>query len=233
MVDEVVVSDLDVGDVGEGQRAEPVLSRNDDGAVRAAGHLAHGAVKVHGEPGKRGRLHQKAQRVHLVAAHGVLGQVGHEDDARGAALRAQQLGGLHAVDAGQLNVEQADVVAAARVQELEGCGYHVDVKRDPSCRLEAPHEGKQRVCRVLLVLHYEQAGHVRLFLPAVGKLGTEAFFPYPSRAKGRENASVPNLPSSEGLFHASQGCGRLSALVGGKPSRVAKSAIRDSFWRAV
>ena len=79
----------------------------------AGGQLAEQAVDFQHKVGVGHRLHHEIKGVHLVALHGELGHVGHEDEGHRLIHPAQQGGGVHAAGLGKADIHEHQVVHRA------------------------------------------------------------------------------------------------------------------------
>ena len=130
--------------------------------IRALGvalHHAHRAAHAQGKVLVLHGLDHKVEGVHCIAAHGVLGEVGHKDDGRHRVGLSHDLGRLHAADAGQADVQEHDVRGGAALEELEGRGEHLDGERRAVLGAVAGEMRPQHVRGGRVVLYDERSVH--------------------------------------------------------------------------
>ena len=120
VVVEVVTKDVHVEHVAQAHHAQTVRGGNREALARPSLHHAHRPVHAEREVRVLHRLDHEVEGVHPIAAHRVLGEVGHEDERRLGVVGPQELGRLHAVDAGHVDVHEDEVGDMARLDELEG-----------------------------------------------------------------------------------------------------------------
>ncbi|MDD6360146.1 MAG: hypothetical protein PUG08_09330 [Parafannyhessea umbonata] len=118
VIEQVVLLELHEDDVSHVDNVRATGRRDGHRVCRVLLHGLERAPHAHGEVAVAHGLDHEVQRVHLIALHGVLGEVGHEYERRRGIFLAKQLGGLHAVDAGQAYVHE-DEVRGFRRRKLE------------------------------------------------------------------------------------------------------------------
>ena len=122
--------------------------------------MAHGLVHAHAEVEVGDGLDDEVERVDLVAAHGVLGEVGHKDDGGHLVVGAQEVRGLHAVDAGHLDVHEHEVEALLGELEVHGVGEAREREVEPALLRIAVEKRRERVSSVEFVLDECDSVHV-------------------------------------------------------------------------
>ena len=141
--------------------SNPVLGGQRHGAAHVSGHDANGAVQAHGKVVVLHGLDHKVKRVHGVAAHRVLGQVGHKDERRLLVVPAHDLRSLHAVDAGHVYVHEHEVSRSPGVDELQRAAQDLNVELKALLGCVAPEEVLQDLRLRWRVLNYQDLEHSR------------------------------------------------------------------------
>ena len=154
VVEKVVLCQLDVRDIVHVDNARAASSGKRHGVRSVLLHYAHRAPHSHGKVAVAYRLDHEVQRVHLVSLYGVLREVGHKDKRRGGVLLAQQLGGLHAVDARQVYVHE-DKVNGSSFREIKGRCQTCHQEADALLGTKALEVLGKRRSRLVVILDHE------------------------------------------------------------------------------
>ena len=185
-VDEVVLADLDAGEVGNVHHARRGPVPDDDALARMVaqarlgGHGLERALQVEPERVPLHGLDQKTQRGDLVAVHGKLLEIGAEDDNEARVGLANGRGELHARHSRHVDVQVEDVKLVALVGKVGArAGVRTNLKLQVVLSGKAPDGGLELASCASLVVHYSDSYHVpalpRLpFVPVCPELGNRS-----------------------------------------------------------
>ena len=113
-----MLQNLHEDDVLCGHHAQAACGGEAHGLGVVSGHDTYDAAHPQGKVLVGDGLHHEVDGVHLVPAHGVLGEVGHKDERCDLVLLPNDLRGFHAVDAGQANIKKDHVGRVVALKEL-------------------------------------------------------------------------------------------------------------------
>lgn len=115
MVNQAVVDDLDIANLGDIQLAHPALEGDGDELARAVLHALQGALHPLRKSEVTHGLEHIIQRIHRVALHDVLRRAGNKEDNDLLVHLANLAGSFHAVHVAHQDVHEDDIVIAAVV----------------------------------------------------------------------------------------------------------------------
>lgn len=115
MVNQTVIDDLDIANLGDIQLAHSALEGDGDELARAVLHALQGALHPLRKSEVTHGLEHIIQRIHRVALHDVLRRAGNKEDNDLLVHLANLAGSFHAVHVAHQDIHEDDIVIAAVV----------------------------------------------------------------------------------------------------------------------
>ena len=126
---QAVVQHLHIAHVSGGNLPDAVSGGDHQALAGPAVEIGKGLFQLEGEGKVVHGLEHEAQRLHLVAADGILGHVGDEEEQHLAVGLPDLPGGGHAVQMGHLDVQQYQVVdGTVALRQLQAVGKTADLQ---------------------------------------------------------------------------------------------------------